>query len=957
MKNTKQANPRRQDGLFSAALEMKGVGFMKNVFKWMVVGVLIAGTASADTRYRGVGDWSDASPSPGWDNGVPTSADEARLITTAAVTILNGTAAVATTVRLGNLWNWDGGHVVVNSGGSLTATHLTMGSASANGGGPSSFTNHLGGIVTLSGELSFANGISSVFNGGTMSVGSLRSTAGGTGLLDIDGGTFTAGNILGFDLSAGSGFTIQIRNGGVLRIAGSSQAEADQLNAWHQTVGSITSDVSLFAVYNLQTDMTTLGPTTALDLDPPTPNPAGFASAPIAISSSEIWMTAEGSDASGWIQYRFDETSGNPGGKGSGWQTSSSYTDGGLSPDTQYSYTVTMRDAFGNTTTASPPVSATTAATDPDLGSLPYLSGKAVAIWSKGAEQFVRSSGVDDGVLRADRKSYEANDEGRFLCFAEAGNTIAIMDMMLSRYVTHTAGKLASAVGGDPAARRFTLEDQGNNYYAIKANNGTYVRVDGAGELLVDAVSITGDALFAIVPIRTGPNVVMRAYEGWEADFHSQNSADFPVNKVNIGMLQMTPQLYADTQFTDMRAVWNTDQYETEFILPYVDYSQVSMTVQVDNLINRIKRMEGLGYTFDYVILYHEILAGLPGGPWSDPRISSQAEIDLFRERVTAAYNAGEVDYPSYRVFCLPYQFASNSVMGFSAGGVPADTPVGCDAETLEFIKNNFDGMFLEVNGHDYTQRDEDADAAAAAVWCRDNGLEFGITSGGSGKDAAYKTMYGNIFAKMNTAGFDKSWDGMHYVLHHVHQPLSDRLPEWTTNTTTENAKWLIEQVMPFEAPSIAAVDTDGDGVADLEEVRAGTPILELELGDYDTWAGNFTKADLSDPTADFDGDGVENLMEYALGGSPINADAASTRPVSQRVGDYLVHVYNERTDDTSLTYTVELSTHLVSNGWNTNGLEFVGAAGFSNIWNVVTHKVSTLGKAQQFIRLKIEQD
>ena len=45
------------------------------------------------------------------------------------------------------------------------------------------------------------------------------------------------------------------------------------------------------------------------------------------------------------------------------------------------------------------------------------------------------------------------------------------------------------------------------------------------------------------------------------------------------------------------------------------------------------------------------------------------------------------------------------------------------------------------------------------------------------------------------------------------------------------------------------------------------------------------------------------------------------------------------------------------SNGWNTNGLEFVGAAGFSNVWEVVTNKVSTLGKDRQFIRLKIEKD
>jgi len=147
-----------------------------------------------------------------------------------------------------------------------------------------------------------------------------------------------------------------------------------------------------------------------------------------------------------------------------------------------------------------------------------------------------------------------------------------------------------------------------------------------------------------------------------------------------------------------------------------------------------------------------------------------------------------------------------------------------------------------------------------------------------------------------------------------------------------------------------------------IEDVGAtGTKIslapLELELSDYDTWAGNFAPADLSDPTGDFDGDGLDNLMEYALGGIPTNAEAASIAPVFQPLENYFFHVHNERTDDSNLTYTVELSTNLVSNGWKTNGLEFVGAAGFSNVWNVVTHKVPTLGKDQQFIRLKIEKD
>jgi hypothetical protein len=87
-----------------------------------------------------------------------------------------------------------------------------------------------------------------------------------------------------------------------------------------------------------------------VDTTPPTPNPATFASAPSADSDTAISMTATtGSDPSGPVEYFFDETSGNPGGSDSGWQTSTSYTDTGLSPATQYTYTVQMRDAVPNT--------------------------------------------------------------------------------------------------------------------------------------------------------------------------------------------------------------------------------------------------------------------------------------------------------------------------------------------------------------------------------------------------------------------------------------------------------------------------------------------------------------------------------------------------------------------------------------------------------------------------------
>ena len=82
------------------------------------------------------------------------------------------------------------------------------------------------------------------------------------------------------------------------------------------------------------------------DTTPPTPDPATFASAPAAVSDTQITMTATtGSDASGPVEYLFDETSGNPGGTDSGWTTNPVYNDTGLSADTQYTYTVQMRDS------------------------------------------------------------------------------------------------------------------------------------------------------------------------------------------------------------------------------------------------------------------------------------------------------------------------------------------------------------------------------------------------------------------------------------------------------------------------------------------------------------------------------------------------------------------------------------------------------------------------------------
>ncbi|MHC5061770.1 MAG: PASTA domain-containing protein [Planctomycetota bacterium] len=107
---------------------------------------------------------------------------------------------------------------------------------------------------------------------------------------------------------------------------------------------------------------------TAPEFDPPTPDPAAFAVSPAVDSDSSISMTAiTGTDESGPVQYLFTEISGNPGGSSSGWTTSASYTDTGLTGSTEYTYTVQMRDSLSNTGYASADASATTHVTVPDV--------------------------------------------------------------------------------------------------------------------------------------------------------------------------------------------------------------------------------------------------------------------------------------------------------------------------------------------------------------------------------------------------------------------------------------------------------------------------------------------------------------------------------------------------------------------------------------------------------------
>ena len=99
----------------------------------------------------------------------------------------------------------------------------------------------------------------------------------------------------------------------------------------------------------------------------------------------------------------------------------------------------------------------------------------------------------------------------------------------------------------------------------------------------------------------------------------------------------------------------------------------------------------------------------------------------------------------------------------------------------------------------------------------------------------------------------------------------------------------------------------------------------------------------------------MDNLLEFTLGGDPLIDDAASALPVFQPLQNHAYYIYNERTGDPSLAYTVQRSTNLVSNVWKTNDVEWVGETGMANSFKAVTNRTD-IG-AVEFMRLNVEEE
>jgi len=128
------------------------------------------------------------------------------------------------------------------------------------------------------------------------------------------------------------------------------------------------------------------------------------------------------------------------------------------------------------------------------------------------------------------------------------------------------------------------------------------------------------------------------------------------------------------------------------------------------------------------------------------------------------------------------------------------------------------------------------------------------------------------------------------------------------------------------------------------------------EQGTYEYWL--FTHYDVgsaTNKTDNPDGDALNNLYEYGLGGNPGVADSG-IEGTFQQAGSNMEYVHVQRNDDASLVYSLAITDDLVGGVWTNAGYTVTGTntsygvAGFDTVTNSIP-----IDDPAKFIRLIIE--
>ncbi|RKX37908.1 MAG: hypothetical protein DRP64_16580, partial [Verrucomicrobia bacterium] len=143
-----------------------------------------------------------------------------------------------------------------------------------------------------------------------------------------------------------------------------------------------------------------------------------------------------------------------------------------------------------------------------------------------------------------------------------------------------------------------------------------------------------------------------------------------------------------------------------------------------------------------------------------------------------------------------------------------------------------------------------------------------------------------------------------------------------------------------------------------------------IEGATYEDWVADYgLSGSDTNRTADLEyggmGDGMDNLLEYALGGNPTNDDAAAIMPTTPGLMEsggtnYLVYVYRRRVDapQRGLDYSVNLKFNLVTDPWSDLGYFFeVNDSPIDLKFVLITNHIPLSHSDEAFITLKVTEE
>jgi surface-anchored protein len=161
-----------------------------------------------------------------------------------------------------------------------------------------------------------------------------------------------------------------------------------------------------------------------------------------------------------------------------------------------------------------------------------------------------------------------------------------------------------------------------------------------------------------------------------------------------------------------------------------------------------------------------------------------------------------------------------------------------------------------------------------------------------------------------------------------------------------------------------------GQEVSSLIPVYFGVETWQIPSGPapatgYEAWKlASFSSIQAADPAvsglgADPDGDGADNLVEYALGGNPLVAGVEG-KPKMENLSDggqeYMAIRFQRRKGDTSLSITVESTADLAAVTWSGGGVQVATPTPVGTDYEEVVYRapVSKVEAVRQFMRVKV---